>query len=76
MQGEAPATLLIVGAGAIGMEFADVFASYGTKVTIVEALDRILPLEDAEVSKFMERAYAKRGMEIHTERALREGRGG
>ena len=65
MQSEAPATLLIVGAGAIGMEFADVFASYGTKVTIVEALDRILPLEDAEVSKFMERAYAKRGMEIH-----------
>jgi dihydrolipoamide dehydrogenase len=65
-QGEAPATLLIVGAGAIGMEFADVFASYGSKVTIVEALDRVLPLEDAEVSKFMERAYAKRGMEIHT----------
>jgi dihydrolipoamide dehydrogenase len=63
---KAPATLLVVGAGAIGMEFADVFASYGTQVTIVEALDRILPLEDAEVSKFMERAYAKRGMEIHT----------
>jgi dihydrolipoamide dehydrogenase len=66
MQSAAPATLLIVGAGAIGMEFADVYASYGTKVTIVEALDRILPLEDDEVSKFMERAYAKRGMEIHT----------
>jgi dihydrolipoamide dehydrogenase len=66
MQEKAPATLLIVGAGAIGMEFADVYAAYGTEVTIVEALDRILPLEDAEVSKFMERAYAKRGMEIHT----------
>ncbi|HUF75706.1 MAG TPA: dihydrolipoyl dehydrogenase [Longimicrobiales bacterium] len=66
MQEKAPETLLVVGAGAIGMEFADVYASYGTKVTIVEALDRILPLEDAEVSKFMERAYAKRGMEIHT----------
>jgi dihydrolipoamide dehydrogenase len=63
---KAPSTLLIVGAGAIGMEFADVFASYGTKVTILEALDRILPLEDVEVSKFMERAYAKRGVEIHT----------
>jgi len=62
----APATLLIVGAGAIGMEFADVFGSYGSKVIIVEALDRVLPLEDADVSKFMERAYAKRGMEIHT----------
>lgn len=66
MQTEAPASLFIVGAGAIGMEFADVFASFGSKITIVEALDRILPLEDAEISKFMERAYKKRGMEIHT----------
>ena len=48
------------------MEFADVYGSFGTQVTIVEALDRILPLEDAEISKFMERTYAKRGMEIHT----------
>ncbi|MDT8368118.1 MAG: dihydrolipoyl dehydrogenase [Longimicrobiales bacterium] len=62
----APEHLFIVGAGAIGMEFADVFEAYGSKVTIVEALDRILPLEDAEVSKFMEQAYRKRGMEIHT----------
>ncbi|MEX2465800.1 MAG: dihydrolipoyl dehydrogenase [Gemmatimonadota bacterium] len=66
MQKKAPASLFIVGAGAIGMEFADVYASYGTKVTIVEALDRILPLEDAEISKFMERTYKKRGMDIHT----------
>ena len=66
MQTKAPASLFIVGAGAIGMEFADVYASYGTKVTIVEALDRILPLEDAEVSKFMERTFKKRGMDIHT----------
>jgi len=65
-QSAAPATLLIVGAGAIGMEFADVYASYGTKVTIVEALDRVLPLEDEEVSKFMERSYGKRGIEVHT----------
>ena len=66
MQDTAPDTLLIVGAGAIGMEFADVYASFGTKVTIVEALDRILPLEDADVSKFMERVFTKRGMDIHT----------
>jgi len=66
MQQSAPASLLVVGAGAIGMEFADVFASYGTKVTIVEALERILPLEDAEISKFMERSYKKRGIDIHT----------
>lgn len=66
MQKKAPESLLIVGAGAIGMEFADVYSSYGTKVTIVEALDRILPLEDAEVSKFMERTYKKRKIDIHT----------
>ncbi len=66
MQEKAPASLFIVGAGAIGMEFADVYHSYGTKVTMVEALDRILPLEDAEISKFMERTYKKRGVDIHT----------
>ena len=66
MQATAPQTLLIVGAGAIGMEFADVYASFGTEVTIIEALDRILPLEDAEVSQLMERIYSKRGMEIRT----------
>lgn len=66
MQSSAPESLFIVGAGAIGMEFADVYASFGTKVTIVEAADRILPLEDAEISKFMERTYKKRGMDIHT----------
>ena len=66
MQPKAPGSLLIVGAGAIGMEFADVYASYGTEVTIVEALERILPLEDEDVSKFMERSYKKRGMAIHT----------
>jgi dihydrolipoamide dehydrogenase len=65
-QTRAPESLFIVGAGAIGLEFADVYASYGSKVTIIEALDRILPLEDAEISKFMERTYRKRGMEIHT----------
>ncbi len=66
MQEKAPETLFIVGAGAIGMEFADVYDSFGTKVTIVEALDRILPLEDADVSRLMERTYKKRGVDIHT----------
>jgi dihydrolipoamide dehydrogenase len=66
MQENAPETLFIVGAGAIGMEFADVYASFGSKVTLVEALDRILPLEDAEISKFMQRTYKKRGVDIHT----------
>lgn len=66
MQEKAPESLFIVGAGAIGMEFADVYDAYGTKVTVVEALDRILPLEDEEVSQFMERTFKKRGMDIHT----------
>ncbi len=66
LQERAPETLFIVGAGAIGMEFADIYESFGSKVTIVEALDRILPLEDAEISKFMERTYKRRGFDIHT----------
>jgi dihydrolipoyl dehydrogenase len=66
MQTKAPESLFIVGAGAIGMEFADVYDAFGTKVTIVEALDRILPLEDADASKLMQRLYKKRGIDIHT----------
>ena len=66
MQKRAPESLFIVGAGAIGVEFADVYDAYGTKVTVVEALDRILPLEDAEISNFMERLYKKRGIDIYT----------
>src|SRR5690606_14787171 len=66
MHKKAPKSLFIVGAGAIGMEFADVYDAYGTKVTVVEALDRILPLEDAEISAFMEKTYKKRGIDIHT----------
>ncbi|HZD05349.1 MAG TPA: dihydrolipoyl dehydrogenase [Longimicrobiales bacterium] len=69
-QTEAPGTLFIVGAGAIGMEFADIFESYGSDVTIVEALDRILPLEDEEVSAFMTRVYRKRGIDVFTSAGL------
>ena len=61
----APATLGIIGAGAIGMEFADVFSAFGTKVTIVEALDQILPLEDKDAAVLVEKVYKKRGVEIH-----------
>jgi dihydrolipoamide dehydrogenase len=66
MQKEAPKRLAIVGAGAIGMEFADVFQAYGSEVTVIEALDRILPLEDADVSKELHKIYTKkRGMTFH-----------
>jgi dihydrolipoamide dehydrogenase len=66
MSPEAPKTLAIVGAGAIGCEFADVYAAFGTKVTIIEAMDRILPLEDKDCSAVVEKSYRKRGMEIFT----------
>ncbi len=61
-----PKTLAVVGAGAIGCEFADVYAAFGTKVIIIEALDRILPLEDRDCSAVVEKSFRKRGMEIYT----------
>ena len=57
-----PETLVVMGSGAIGMEFAYFYATLGTKVTVVEYLDRILPREDAEVSKEMERIMKKKGI--------------
>lgn len=63
---EPPKTLAIIGAGAIGCEFADVHASFGTEVTIIEALDRLLPLEDKDCSAVVEKSYRKRGMQILT----------
>ncbi len=59
-----PASLAIVGAGAVGMEFADIFNAFGVKVTVIEALPRILPLEDAEVSDTLSKSYRKRGIEV------------
>ena len=59
-----PATLAIIGAGAVGMEFADIFNAFGVKVTIIEALPRILPLEDAEASDADSKSYRKRGIEV------------
>ena len=59
-----PATLAIIGAGAVGMEFADIFNAFGVKVTLIEALPRILPLEDAEASDTLNKSYRKRGIEV------------
>jgi dihydrolipoamide dehydrogenase len=66
MSKEAPKTLAVVGAGAIGCEFADVYAAFGTQITLVEAAPRILPLEDKDCSAVVEKSYRKRGMTIHT----------
>jgi len=61
---QAPATMAVVGAGAVGCEFADVFNAFGTKVTLIEALPRILPLEDAESSDVLTKSYRKRGITV------------
>jgi dihydrolipoamide dehydrogenase len=61
-----PPRLAVVGAGAIGCEFADVYQAFGAKVTMIEALDRVLPLEDRDVSAVVERTFRRRGMEILT----------
>ncbi|MFN2229618.1 MAG: FAD-dependent oxidoreductase, partial [Anaerolineae bacterium] len=63
---ELPASAVIVGAGPIGMEFAHVWATYGAQVTVVEMLDRALPLEDAEVSQEVERAFKRRKVKVLT----------
>ena len=61
-----PKSLLVVGSGAIGMEFASFYRDLGAEVTVVEVLDRVLPLEDAEISAFVKKAFEKQGMKIMT----------
>ncbi|KAA9165794.1 dihydrolipoyl dehydrogenase [Amycolatopsis acidicola] len=61
-----PGSIIIAGAGAIGVEFAYVLHNYGVDVTIVEFLDRMVPLEDAEVSKELAKRYKKLGITVHT----------
>lgn len=61
-----PKKLIVMGSGAIGTEFAYFYNSMGTEVTLIEYLDRIVPLEDADVSKELEKLYKKRGMNIMT----------
>ena len=61
-----PKSLLIVGSGAIGIEFASFYRSLGAEVTVVEALPRILPAEDAEISELARKAFARQGIVIHT----------
>jgi dihydrolipoamide dehydrogenase len=61
-----PKSLLVVGSGAIGIEFASFYRTLGSEVTVVEALDRVLPVEDAEISQLAAKAFAKQGMTLHT----------
>src|SRR6266567_3395690 len=61
-----PKSLLVVGSGAIGMEFASFYRDMGAEVTVVEVLDRILPVEDEEISAFARKSFEKQGIKIHT----------
>src|SRR4051812_24339404 len=63
---KAPKTMAVIGAGAVGCEFADVFNAFGTQVTLIEVLPVILPLEDADCSKELERAFKKRKIDVLT----------
>jgi dihydrolipoamide dehydrogenase len=63
---EIPKSLVIVGAGAVGVEFASIYRSFDCEVTIIEMLPRLVPVEDEEVSKELARVYRKRGINFHT----------
>lgn len=63
---ELPRRLVVVGAGFVGVEFADVFNAFGVDVTVVEALDTLVPLEDPEIGKTLARSFKKRGMDVRT----------
>ena len=65
-----PASAVIVGAGAVGMEFASMWRPMGAEVTVIEALDRVLPLEDADVSRALARAVKRRGIDVVTDARL------
>ena len=68
----APKSLLVIGSGAIGIEFACFYNSLGSDVTVIEALDRILPVEDEEVSAAARKAFEKRGLKFRTAASVRK----
>lgn len=61
-----PKSLLVIGSGAIGIEFASFYRNMGAEVTVAEVMDRILPVEDEEISNFARKSFEKQGMKIHT----------
>jgi dihydrolipoamide dehydrogenase len=67
---EPPATLAVIGAGAVGVEFASIYADLGSQVTLVEMLPHLLPLEDEEVSQELEKAFKKRKIAFHLNAAV------
>lgn len=67
-----PKKLLVIGSGAIGIEFASFFNTLGAKTTVVEVMDRVLPVEDAEISAFAKKAFEKQGMKILAGASVKE----
>jgi dihydrolipoamide dehydrogenase len=66
-----PKSLLVIGSGAIGIEFASFFLNMGAEVTVVEVMDRVLPVEDAEIGAFARKAFEKQGMKILTSASVK-----
>ncbi len=67
-----PKNLLVIGSGAIGIEFASFFNTLGAKTTVVEVIDRILPVEDAEISTFAKKSFEKQGMSIREKTTVKK----
>jgi dihydrolipoamide dehydrogenase len=67
LQKEIPNSMIVIGSGAIGVEFSYFYNAYGTKVTIIEMMDRIVPVEDEEISKELKKIFEREGMTIHTQ---------
>jgi dihydrolipoamide dehydrogenase len=63
---EVPKTMVVIGAGAVGVEFASIYMRYGSKVTLIELMPRILPIEDPEVSEALQASFVKQGMQVFT----------
>jgi dihydrolipoamide dehydrogenase len=64
---EVPKSMLVIGAGAVGCEFASIFSRFGTKTTIVEIMPQLLPVEDEEIAKEFTRLFKKKGIEVYTD---------
>ncbi len=62
---ELPASLLVIGSGAIGIEFASFYSSFGSDVTVVEVMDQIMPVEDREIAEFAQKSMEKQGIKFH-----------
>ena len=67
-----PKSLLVIGSGAIGIEFASFYLDLGAQVTVAEVLDRVLPVEDEEISKFAQKSFTKQGMKIFTSATVKK----